>query len=50
MDKDLKEATLIFNVGDKQMVYVTYNPMHRWVYKSAMDPEDFVLFKWLVRL
>ena len=50
MDKDLKEVTLIFNSYDAEALHVKYNPNHRWVYKSAMNPEDSVLFKWLVRV
>ena len=50
VDEDLKEVTLVFNTHESQVLYLKYNPVHRWVYKSAMDPEDFVLFKWLVRL
>ena len=50
MDEDLEEVTLIFNSHDTEALHVKYNPNHRWVYKSAMDPEDSVLFKWLVRV
>lgn len=50
VDEDLIVMTLKFAVRDGQNYSVKYNPNHRWVYKSAMDPEDFVLFKWSVRI
>ena len=50
VDDDLKEVMLVSDARESQILYLKYNPMHRWVYKSAMDPEDFVLLKWLVRL
>ena len=50
MDGGLTEVTLIFNSCDVEALHVKYDPNHRWVYKSAMDPEDFVLLKWLVRI
>ena len=52
VDEDIKEATALVanNMRGCQSLYMKYNPMHRWVYKSAMGPEDFMLFKWLVSL
>ena len=50
VDEDLIEVTLIFGAREGQNFSVKYSPDHRWVYKSAMDPEDFVLFKWSVRI
>ena len=46
VDEDLMEVMLKFADGSEAKNYsVKYNPNHRWVYKSAMEPEDFVLFK-----
>jgi len=46
VDEDLMEVTLKFADHEAKNYYsVKYNPKHHWVYKSAMDLQDFVLFK-----
>ena len=41
LDEDIMEATFISKLRAVPSLYVKYNPNHRWIYKSAMDPEDF---------
>ena len=50
VDEDLMEGTAILNSCPVQYFRVKYNPNYRWIYKSAVEPEDFVLFKTLVRI
>ena len=50
VDEDLMEVTLKFAKREGKNYSVKYNPKHHWVYKSAMDPKDFVLFKMSVRM
>ncbi|KAI6121176.1 hypothetical protein F5141DRAFT_1210860 [Pisolithus sp. B1] len=38
---------LAFPDREGEVYGVKYSPGHKWMYKSAMDPEDFVLLKWL---
>ena len=45
IDKDLIPSALVHYDHDGQNVVSRYNPEHRWVYRSAMDPEDLVLIK-----
>lgn len=45
VDKDVFPATLHYPERDGDIYYATYNPKHRWVYKSAMDTADLVLIK-----
>ncbi|KAI6026551.1 hypothetical protein BKA83DRAFT_4244877 [Pisolithus microcarpus] len=42
---DLVPMALKFPDREGEVYGIKYNPDHRWVYKSAMDPEDFVLLK-----
>lgn len=42
---DLVPHTLKFPDRDGEVYGVKYNPGHKWMYKSAMDPEDLVLLK-----
>ena len=45
------EIKMIYSNGhEDENYFIKYHPMRRWIYKSAMDPEDFVLFKWSVRV
>ncbi|KAI6169719.1 hypothetical protein EDD17DRAFT_26080 [Pisolithus thermaeus] len=42
---DLVPTILKFPDREGEVYGVKYKPGHKWVYKSAMDPEDFVLLK-----
>ncbi|KAL4071866.1 hypothetical protein J3A83DRAFT_2924978 [Scleroderma citrinum] len=44
-ERDLMPTTLIHPDHEDETYCVKYNPEHRWVYKSAMEPEDFVILK-----
>lgn len=45
MKEDLLPVALIYPDREGETYGVKYSPNQKWVYKSAMDPEDFVLFK-----
>ncbi|KAL4080013.1 hypothetical protein V8B97DRAFT_1864287 [Scleroderma yunnanense] len=44
-EEDLMPISLIYPDHEGETLGVKYNPKHQWIYKSAMDPEDLVLFK-----
>ncbi|KAL4068713.1 hypothetical protein V8B97DRAFT_790605 [Scleroderma yunnanense] len=44
-ERDLMATTLIYPDRKDDTNCVKYNSGHRWVYKSAMEPEDFVILK-----
>ncbi|KAI6157164.1 hypothetical protein BKA82DRAFT_13262 [Pisolithus tinctorius] len=45
MKEDLLPVALIYPDREGETYGVKYSPNQKWMYKSAMDPEDFVLFK-----
>ncbi|KAI6038569.1 hypothetical protein EDC04DRAFT_2569785 [Pisolithus marmoratus] len=45
MKEDLDPISVIYPDREGETYGVKYNPKQKWMYKSAMDPEDFVLFK-----
>jgi hypothetical protein len=45
---DLVPITLIYPDREGENFGLTHNPNHKWKYKRAMTPEEFVLIKWLV--
>ncbi|KAL4068775.1 hypothetical protein V8B97DRAFT_813543 [Scleroderma yunnanense] len=44
-ERDLMPVTLLLPDREGETYCMKYDPGHQWIYKSAMDPEDLVLFK-----
>lgn len=44
-EADLVPTSIKFYEREGEVYGIKYNPDHKWMYKSAMDPEDFVLLK-----